>query len=323
MKIVAGLSGLDAYAASCDAGADEVFCGYVPEKWMARYGLAWPLNRREVRYVNVQLGGRNELLLLAEAASRRGVPVTLAFNSLSYLPAQYPLLGQILDDCLRDGFTRFIIADPALLAWLHAQGFSRRAEMQVSGEVGEINRGMLTICREAGARRMILHRKVPLADMAALIAWDKAAHPASPFAFEAFALNELCHFHGGWCNALHGDEMAPICRVPYLLGGVDRRVDALPAAPIAPPEECPGATGCGLCALWQLRRIGVTHLKLVGRGNLPERMMRDIATLRTAVELAEAAADEETYLAALRREIFPHGCGRNCYYYGETGSIMN
>ena len=28
-----------------------------------------------------------------------------------------------------------------------------------------------------------------------------------------------------------------------------------------------GVTGCGLCALYRLREAGITHLKLVGRGN--------------------------------------------------------
>ena len=29
-----------------------------------------------------------------------------------------------------------------------------------------------------------------------------------------------------------------------------------------------GETGCGLCALYRLRKAGITHLKLVGRGNM-------------------------------------------------------
>ena len=64
--------------------------------------------------------------------------------------------------------------------------------------------------------------------------------------------------------------------------------------------------------------MGITHLKLVGRGNHPEVMLRDIQALRTAVRLAEAAPTEEAYCAALRRELFPKGCSRHCYYPGQT-----
>lgn len=33
-----------------------------------------------------------------------------------------------------------------------------------------------------------------------------------------------------------------------------------------------GETGCGLCALYQLKQAGITHLKLVGRGNYVDHM---------------------------------------------------
>lgn len=323
MKIVAGLSGLDAYGPSCDAGADELFCGYVPEEWTERYGLALPLNRREVRWVNVQLGGRSELLLLAEQAARRGVPVTITLNSLHYIPAQYPLMGDLITRCMRDGFRSFIVADPALLVYLHSQGFDREARLHVSGELGEMNRGVLALCRSLGAHRMILHRKVALADMASLIAADRTAHPDAPMEFEAFALNELCHFDGGYCQSLHCDELTHSCRLPYRLGGVDAPLSS--PMPLREPEvlpDCPGASGCGLCALWRMHRAGVTHLKLVGRGNLPEAMVRDIALLRRAADLARSSSCETDYLESLRRELFPTGCSRNCYYYGESGSLV-
>lgn len=322
MKIVAGLSGVDAYQPSCEAGADELFCGYVPEDWAQRYGLALPLNRREVRYVNVQLGAYSELCLLAEQVARHGVPVTLTFNSLHYTPAQYPVLGEIMCRCMAEGFRSFIIADMALLQWLHAQGLAQQMHLQVSGEVGEVNRGVTALCRSLGAERIILHRKVALADMAALIRADCAAHPDAPLAFEAFALNELCHFHGGYCQSLHCDELAHLCRVPYRLGGVEAAQTPIPAVDWMAPEDCVGRTGCGLCALYRLAAIGVTHVKLVGRGNVPQETVRDIAALRRALTLAQAAAGEAAYLDALRREIFPRGCGRNCYYFGETGSLM-
>lgn len=41
--------------------------------------------------------------------------------------------------------------------------------------------------------------------------------------FEAFVLNELCHFTGAFCNSLHCDEMGYLCRVPYRLEPEERR----------------------------------------------------------------------------------------------------
>ena len=32
--------------------------------------------------------------------------------------------------------------------------------------------------------------------------------------YEAFLMNEMCHFTGGFCNSLHCDEMVHIYRFP-------------------------------------------------------------------------------------------------------------
>lgn len=54
-----------------------------------------------------------------------------------------------------------------------------------------------------------------------------------------------------------------------------------------------GQTGCGLCALYWLGKAGVTHLKLVGRGNYTDYMERDIRNLRKALEILKDVLDME------------------------------
>ena len=53
-----------------------------------------------------------------------------------------------------------------------------------------------------------------------------------------------------------------------------------------------GETGCGLCALYQLKQAGITHLKLVGRGNYTDYMEKDIRNLRMALNILRESADE-------------------------------
>lgn len=48
MKITAGLGKMENLPKLAAAGADEVFCGYVPLSWLERYGNRTPMNRREV-----------------------------------------------------------------------------------------------------------------------------------------------------------------------------------------------------------------------------------------------------------------------------------
>lgn len=65
MKIVAGMGAIDDYIALCEAGADEVFCGFVPYSWNKKYGNLMPLNRREVFYYNVQISSISDMKILS------------------------------------------------------------------------------------------------------------------------------------------------------------------------------------------------------------------------------------------------------------------
>lgn len=320
MKITAGIANTDQYLRYAEAGADEVFCGYVPESWEKRYGLNLPLNRREVRYCPVQIGGENELRLLASMMRRIGVPVALTFNSPCYRPEQYSLLVQIISDCLTLGFRSFILADPGLMAILKQQGLSSQIDLHVSGEAGEINRYALAEWRRLGANRVIFHRHAGLDNMREIILRDQQVCPSQPLNYEAFILNEMCHFCGAYCSGLHCDELAHICHLPWQCGPV-AETDPMPA--LQPDigtdteknrEEQAGFDGCGLCALPQLRDMGIDVLKVVGRGADTEEMLRAIRMLRAALDLMKEKIPAEDWPGVLRDRLFPGGCSQHCYY---------
>ena len=82
MKITAGLGSVDDYPMYVEAGADECFCGYVPFAWAEKYGVLNPLNRREVRAYNVQIGSYEELKILGNMRKYYQVPVAITFVRL-------------------------------------------------------------------------------------------------------------------------------------------------------------------------------------------------------------------------------------------------
>ena len=74
-----------------------------------------------------------------------------------------------------------------------------------------------------------------------------------------------------------------------------------------------------MCALPQLEAAGITHLKLVGRGNYVEDMIRDIRNLKAALGALEENRREEKetgrYIDQLNKKIFDgQPCGKNCIY---------
>lgn len=333
MKITAGLGSIDEYERFVRTGADEFFCGYVPFFWAEKYGTVMPLNRREVLCYNVQLGAYSELEILSRMVEKYKKPVHLTFNSLYYLPEQYPEIASIIERCMKLGFQSYIIADPALLVYLKKIGIF--CEIHLSGETGEVNSQMVKAFQRFPLKRVIFHRKNTFADMQSVIAEQRANErkngisPEMGMEFEAFVLNEMCQFTGAFCNSLHCDEMGYLCRVPYWLGTVHEK-DSVPenmkrlqeetwekeTDPSAYDEDgylC-GENGCGLCALYQLKKVGITHLKLVGRGNYTEHMEKDIRNLRKALDILDAAEDERDFQCTIKRTLFPNGCSGQCYY---------
>ena len=345
MKITAGLGSIDEYVRYVEAGADESFCGYVPYEWNKKYGTVLPLNRREVIGINVQIGAESELRILAALVRKYGKPVHLTFNSLYYTPEQYPEIADVLHRCTELGFSSFIIADPALLIYLKNNGI--RCEIHLSGETAEVNSRMIDVFDRLDVSRLIFHRKNSFADMESVIRHEREKGSRGVYEFEAFALNELCQFSGAFCNSLHCDEMGHLCRVPYQIGKVkgkreekeeceeteklisrmestvkdandehstDKTKEDDEERMYDPDGYLCGATGCGLCALYRLQKAGITHLKLVGRGNYVDFMEKDIRNLKTALDILEHVDTEEEYIRDMKRMLFPYGCSGLCYY---------
>lgn len=319
MKIVAGMGSIDEYERFVEAGSDEFFCGYVPYSWSKKYGTIMPLNRREVLCYNVQLGAFSELEILSDMIKKYKKPVHLTFNSLYYLPEQYLEIADIIRQCMSLGFRSYIIADPALLVYLRENNVD--CEIHLSGETGEVNSQMANFFAEFGLKRLIFHRKNTFQDMASVTEKCKKISE-----FEAFILNEQCQFTGAFCNSLHCDEMGYLCRVPYQIGTISREeAENATENLIAEVRETEknyddtgylcGETGCGLCALYQLQKAGITHLKLVGRGNYVDYMEKDIRNLRKALDILENAENEADFIHEMKKNIFSGGCSGNCYYY--------
>lgn len=315
MKITAGLGSVDEYIRFVEAGADEFFSGFVPYSWTEKYGTVMPLNRREVLCYHVQLGAFSELEILSEMIRKYKKPVHLTFNSLYYIPQQYPEIVEIIENCMKLGFMSYIIADPALIVYLREKGIP--CEIHMSGEMGEINRRTVEVFQRLDLKRVIFHRKNSFEDMQSVICSERTAGGRrAETEFEAFVLNEMCQFTGAFCNSLHCDELGHLCRVPYWTEPVrDEFEDEDATAPKYDDNGylC-GATGCGLCALYRLRDAGITHLKLVGRGNYTDFMEKDIRNLKTALEILENTDTEAAFRTEMKKQIFPYGCSGNCYY---------
>lgn len=326
-----GLGSIDDYPRYVRAGADELFCGYVPFSWSEKYGTVLPLNRREVLNYNVQIGSFSELEILANMVQKYQKPVHLTFNSLYYRPEQYEEIARIIQQCRSIGFESYILADPALLVYLRKEKID--CEVHLSGDLGTVNSAMTEVFAKEYPKRIIFQRKNTISEMCAVIRHITAQKEAArkewtyPTEFEAFALNELCQFSGAFCNSLHCDEMGYLCRVPYWKKpmsfsesklekqeknrpGENISISEWDSAseltnPVSEDGYLCGATGCGLCTLKRLSDAGITHLKLVGRGNYTDFMERDTWKSRRTLEILDGFFYGRRIYRAMKAELFP------------------
>lgn len=310
MKLVVGMGSIDDYIPLAKAGADEVFVGYVPHWWEELTDGQSPVNRREVRYYNVQIGSKSELEILKKLKEQYQVPVTITLNSLTYDASQYPLLLRLVKECMELDFSTFIVADPALILYL-SQASLEGLRLHLSGEVAELNRHTIALFASFGMQRVIYSRKTGIQEM-------KSCNEANEISErEAFLLNEKCHFSGCYCHSMHCDELAHCCHLPYQIRGVlEARQYQICKKENAAVEDryLPGRSGCGLCALWSLLKAGITHLKIVSRGNYSEDTIEDVKAARKALQILEESRDEAEYKRKMKQEIFAGDCSGNCYY---------
>ncbi|MBE6062126.1 MAG: peptidase U32 [Clostridium butyricum] len=327
MKIVAGLGCIDDYIRMVKAGADEVFVGFVPYDWNKEYGTLFPLNRREVLYYNVQINSFEDMKILRKMMDVYKVPVTIAFNYLYYLEEQYEIIVDIIKKLIDIGFDQFIVADIVLLQYLKLKNI--KCFIHLSGECAEINRLSIDFLNQFNIGRYIFHRKNTIEDMQSCIENNKVKN----LQYEAFILNEKCHYTGAFCSSFHCDELSHMCQIQYSMGKVDEKSNHFKWVDNKIEENFDeyddeeenfqyilGSTGCGICELNKLKNAGVTHLKVVGRGNSIENMEKDIRGLKKAVNILKKFGNEKSissnilFKDEINKKLFSGKCSGECYY---------
>lgn len=384
MKIVAGLSSIDDYIRLVNAGADEVFIGYIPFEWTKTYGNLFPLNRRENLYFNSQIKSFEDMKILKKMVDVYNVPVSITFNNIYYIEEQYELIGKIISKLIDIGFERFIIADIGLLLYLSQNNI--KCSVHLSGECAETNRYSIEFFNKLNITRYIFNRKNSIEEIKSCINYtsdthindndmnneeinnmhhmekaavykkeDKDDEPHSyeiidsndnmpAIEYEAFILNERCHYTGAFCSSLHCDEMIHLCEMPFNIGKVDELSYDFPECDkrfeeyyehayevdknmgnSAENEYKLGFTGCGLCSLKKLQMAGITHLKVVGRGNSIKNIEKDVISLKRALSMIEDTEDCKAYENRIKNELFKGRCSEKCYYSegSRENTIMN
>jgi putative protease len=299
-------------------GARELYGGYLPGEWAGRFALAAPPNRRT--FAEAQIRDAGELRAVVAAAHAGGAEFFLTVNSPVYAQAQYPALFALAGEAFAAGADGFIAADPGFILGARARWPGVRIHLSTLADAA--NSGAVAFWRSLGVERVTLPRHLTLADIEALVAASPGVH------FDAFVLYGQCPNDEGQCTFSHDH---PLRTWPCV-----QRYDVTPADDSGAARRAAAAQrgwaglsradACGLCALWDLSRLGIAAAKIVGRGTSTERKSWAVNTVRELLELVDGGIGREEFLAVARERSlgrFGHGCSPYLCYYRELTPLSS
>lgn len=315
MKIISPVDHLAEAESLLQAGADELYGGFVPAEWREDFNLLASLNQRT--FAAAQITSEAELAGIIALTHAAGRHFALTLNAPFYSEEQLPLLLDYLDRMVVLGIDGLILADPGLL---HLIGNRYPGlELHASTMAHISNSGALRFYVAQGIHRVILPRHLTVGEMTAIA----AAVPE--VRCDAFLLVGKCPNTEGLCTFHHAnpDRIWP-CEIPYEIAPLrnDEPSAALQAAMArqASWSKTDRRHGCGLCAIPLLLRGGLYGLKLVGRGSPTSLKVSNIRLSREFLDLAVEEPDVQRYrrrAMAAHRARFGADCHPNICYYSE------
>jgi len=322
-----------------EAGADELYCGYLSPEWNKRY-TSLEFERKG--------GGSNftdlrQLKQAVDIAHKKEIPVYLTLNGL-YVRRQYPLLLQIVNQLNQIDLDGYIVADIGLLLTLKGQGFKKQIHISTGGTV--FNSEAVRFYKDLGAARIILDRQTTLESMKAL------SQNNPDIDFEVFILNTLCVYIDGFCTFLHTygresmedvsrkewkdnqrlhlltaydpEAQADACCLKYSLQNYDSKGSRLNTNNLHPTfyKHLSDGIECGACAIYDINKTKIKSIKIVGRQIGSEARLQGTKFIHACLEILENNKDinRQDFIAktrALYHQSFEYKrkCrGNNCYH---------
>ena len=314
MKIISPIDNLNEAASLLSSGADELYGGYIPQAWQNRFSRIASINQRT--FDTAQIDSREDLQAIIESVHANGKRFSLTLNSPFYSDVQLSILLDYIDEVVSFGVDGIILADISLLRLLRQRFADLELHASTLAHLGNSLAAQVYI--EAGIDRMVFPRHIPVTEFRQII----AACPG--INFDAFLLVGKCPNTEGLCTFHHSssDKIWP-CEIPYRIEAVDP-LDVASLAPVMNRQSSWSVSnrrhGCGLCAIPELLKSGVTGLKLVGRGAPTPQKVKNVLLVREFLKLAVEMNDFDLYrrrAIAAHHKRFGAECSPNVCYFPE------
>ena len=334
MKIKSPLTDKSETQALCEAGADELFCGIVPLAWQKDF-KDFCMNQR---FVTSNFTEFSELEKAIRIAHRYKTRVHIAINAFFYLQEQYAVAQSVIREALNIGADGLILVDPALLVSIDKRSL-RGKEVILGCDAVVFNSEAVDFYRELGVTRIVLPRSMSLPEIGELV----RCRP--DMEYEVFIINDLCFFEDGLCAFCKDNtgnlqdegvsderlQFFSCARLPVrgASGGCrsvfSRRRLFLKKGRTEKVEgkfrfwDFRHVEGCGACAIYDLKRMGIASLKVLDRDLPLEQKVHSTAFIKKAARLLDdgklSRVDYTTRCRGLFKQTFKVKCSSyDCYY---------
>lgn len=291
MKIFAPINSFADANELVEVGSDELYAGVIPREWKGKYASVKPPNRRANEHS--QVGSLEELERIASLCDEADVGLYLTLNAHFYSHRQTSLIADLVEELANwDGIAGYIIADVHLIDAIEDEIGDK--DVLVSTGATVFNGRTANFLADMGADGIHLPRHLTIDEI------EQIRRTATDdLDLYAFLLNRNCMCIDGNCTLLHNPpiEHENAERIPCFQEFATHRVEdgtGMGTSRLFANARRDREQACGICSMYRFEAMGLSGVKMVGRGlPLAEKVaqVRFLDRARKALDAADTEAE--------------------------------
>lgn len=317
MKVLVPLNSEEHLEEYVEAGADELYVGFYDKEWFETFGEYADINRMSGFKERANRYDFAQMIHLAKRIKELGRSAFITMNANCYSQSQIAFMKEhYFPEIKEAGIDGVICSDIHLMRAAAESGIATVASTMCA----IYNSDIAKYFYEAGTRRMILPRDLSLDEI------EDVCNSFQDVEYEVFFMRNGCVFADCYCLGMHRRECGATCA--FIRNHSKETISdyksfdekhALNLNDYLYNEAFHRET-CGMCALYRMKVMGISSLKIVGRSDQYKAVCEDIRLAKKNIKIVEQASSEQEYLDHM---ILPENAKRKCLsglscYYPEV-----